>query len=77
MLSSIGLIGIRGTRTSFFISMPDLLVVVMDLCVNAFANSTESGPIALVRRRLWGGPLIIDERMTQIYKFRNMRCKTS
>jgi len=56
------LIGTSGTRTSFVTDIPDLFTVVTVLCVNALANKAESGPMAFVRRRLIGGPLMVDEK---------------
>ena len=62
-------IGTRGTRISFSTRIPDRFRVVTVLCVFAFANTSESGPIALVRRRLLGGPVILKEKCKMIRVF--------
>lgn len=63
MLSCGGMfIDTRGTRISFFTTLPDRFMVVIVLWVVALAKTAESGPIAVVRRRLFGGLLIVERR---------------
>lgn len=52
--------GANGTIISFFTTLPDRFIVVTVLCVVALAKTAESGPIALVRRLLFGGKLIVE-----------------